>query len=61
MKLHKDKYAFLTLIHKIHDRSRIREDILEKDYYVTLLLKELSENKSSSPHISKAELLSTRL
>ena len=43
MKLHKDKYAFLTLIHKIHDRSRIREDILEKDYYVTLLLKELSE------------------
>ncbi len=49
MKLHKDKYAFLTLIHKIHDRSRIREDILEKDYYVTLLLKELSEKQEQIP------------
>ena len=49
MKLHKDKYAFLTLIHKIHDRSRIREDILEKDYYVTLLLKELSEKQEQLP------------
>ena len=49
MKLHKDKYAFLTLTHKIHDRSRIREDILEKDYYVTLLLKELSEKQEQLP------------
>ena len=61
MKLHKDKYAFLTLIHKIHDRSRIREDILEKDYYVTLLLKELSEKQEQLPAYFKGGTIPTSL
>ena len=61
MKLHKDKYAFLTLIHKIHDRSRIRETFWKKITMSLSCSKNFRKNKSSSPHISKAELLSTRL
>lgn len=45
MKLHEDKYSFLNIIGIIHEASGIREDIIEKDYYVTLLLKELSEKQ----------------
>lgn len=33
----------------VHETTRIREDILEKDYYVTLLLKELSEKQRNLP------------
>ena len=40
MKLHLDKYAFDTVISSISKRSNIRSDILEKDYYVTLILNE---------------------
>lgn len=39
MKLHEDKLAFLNIINLIHEVSGIRSDIIEKDYYVTLLLK----------------------
>lgn len=39
MKLHRDKYSFLNIISLIHEASGIRQDILEKDYYVTLLLR----------------------
>ena len=42
MKLHQDKTAFKVLLDIIHEQSGIREDVLEKDYYVTLLLEELS-------------------
>lgn len=42
MKLHEDKFAFLNIINLIHEASSIRADILEKDYYVTLLLRELA-------------------
>lgn len=49
MKLHEDKYAFLTIINLIHETSGIRGDILEKDYYVSLLLQELSEKQSRLP------------
>ncbi len=45
MKLHLDKFAFSTIIDNVSKRCQIRPDILEKDYYVTLLLKELSESK----------------
>ena len=37
MKLHLDKYAFDTIISNISKRSNLRRDILEKDYYVTLM------------------------
>lgn len=43
MRLHEDKYAFLAIVNIINQNTGIREDILEKDYYVTLLLKELFE------------------
>ncbi|MCD7966734.1 MAG: nucleotidyl transferase AbiEii/AbiGii toxin family protein, partial [Clostridiaceae bacterium] len=49
MKLHQDKYSFLNIIGLIHKASGIREDIIEKDYYVTLLLKELSEKQTRLP------------
>lgn len=42
MKLHLDKAAFRVLIDAVRAQSGIREDVLEKDYYVTLVLKELS-------------------
>lgn len=49
MKLHRDNFSFLNIIGLIHGVNGIREDILEKDYYVTLLLKELSEKQENLP------------
>lgn len=49
MRLHEDKYSFLNIIALIHEICGIREDIIEKDYYVTLLLKELSEKQKELP------------
>ncbi|HIV79727.1 MAG TPA: nucleotidyl transferase AbiEii/AbiGii toxin family protein [Candidatus Avanaerovorax faecigallinarum] len=49
MKLHEDRYAFLTIIGIIHEASGIRSDVLEKDYYVSMLLKELAEKQLSLP------------
>lgn len=45
MKLHKDKDAFTVLLESIHDRTGYREDVLEKDYYVVLILKELAKKQ----------------
>lgn len=42
MKLHIDKDAFLALLSVIAEKTGIREDIIEKDYYLTLLLSELA-------------------
>ena len=49
MKLHEDKYSFLNILNLINESSGIRGDILEKDYYVTLLLMELSDKQESLP------------
>ena len=46
MKLHLDKYAFDTIITNVSKRSNVRRDILEKDYYVTLILNELAYRKN---------------
>lgn len=43
MKLHLDKDAFKALLNKIHERTGYRTDVLEKDYYVVLILSELSQ------------------
>lgn len=56
MNLHEDKFAFLNIINLVHEDSGIRSDILEKDYYVTLLLRELA-GKQSCRLILKAEQL----
>ena len=42
MKLHDSPDVFETIVLRIAEREDIRSDVLEKDYYVTLLLKELS-------------------
>jgi hypothetical protein len=42
MNLHQDKESFRTLLINESTLSKIRADIIEKDYFVTLLLKELS-------------------
>ncbi len=42
MKLHLDKAAFEYIIDEVATKFEVRRDVLEKDYYVTLLLNELA-------------------
>jgi len=49
MRLHKDKDAFQALLSTISEKTGIREDIIEKDYYLTLLLSELASWQSELP------------
>ena len=49
MMLHEDGYAFLASLNQIHDTFGVRLDILEKDYYVSLLLRELAEKQKELP------------
>ncbi len=45
MNLHLDRAAFQFVADDISKKNSVRRDVLEKDYYVTLLLKELSEKE----------------
>lgn len=47
MKLHQDINAFRVLLEQIHERTGYRTDVLEKDYYVVLMLHELAEKQKS--------------
>lgn len=49
MKLHKDKDAFQALLTAISEKTGVREDIIEKDYYLTLLLSELASWQKGLP------------
>lgn len=49
MKLHLDEPAFETLLLDVAGRTGIRADIIEKDYYVTLLLNELAGKQEEVP------------
>lgn len=49
MKLHKDRDAFQALLSTISGKTGIREDIIEKDYYLTLLLSELASWQTELP------------
>lgn len=49
MKLHQDREAFGDLISDVSRRTGIRSDIIEKDYYLTLLLWELAEKQGTLP------------
>ncbi len=42
MNLHLDKSAFRVLIEDVHKRTGYRTDVLEKDYYVVMVLEELA-------------------
>lgn len=48
MKLHIDKDAFEAITIEISNITNYRQDIIEKDYYVTLLLKELADKQGKS-------------
>lgn len=43
MLLHLNKFEFENFIEIIKDREAIDRDIIEKDYYVCLVLKELAK------------------
>lgn len=47
MNLHEDINSFRVLLDNISSRSGYRSDVLEKDYYVVLMLEELSEKQKS--------------
>lgn len=47
MKLHHDTQAFQVLIEGIHQKTGYRTDVLEKDYYVVLILSELAEKQKA--------------
>ena len=47
MKLHLDREAFQVLIEAIHAQTGYRSDVLEKDYYVSLILKELAKKQNN--------------
>ena len=47
MKLHHDIQALQVLIEDIHQKTGYRTDVLEKDYYVVLILSELSEKQKN--------------
>ncbi|GLC78324.1 nucleotidyl transferase AbiEii/AbiGii toxin family protein [Lacrimispora brassicae] len=49
MNLHQDKDAFEGLLSDVSRRADIRSDIVEKDYYLTLLLWELSKKQDTLP------------
>lgn len=49
MRLHEDKEALRAILLRVFARSGIRQDILEKDYYVTLMLKELAAKQQRLP------------
>lgn len=47
MRLHQDINAFRVLLEQIHERTGYRTDVLEKDYYVVLVLKELATKQQA--------------
>lgn len=47
MKLHQDINAFRVLLEQTHERTGYRTDVLEKDYYVVLMLFELAEKQKA--------------
>lgn len=49
MNLHRDKDAFQALLSDMSRKTGIRSDIVEKDYYLTLLLWELSQRQQDLP------------
>ena len=49
MRLHLDRTAFTALLRLVAATSGIRMDVLEKDYYVTIMLKELADQQDTLP------------
>ena len=49
MRLHMDLDGFIALLRLVSEDTGIRLDVLEKDYYITLFLKELSKWQDTLP------------
>ena len=49
MRIHSNADAFSSMLEFINESTNIRVDVLEKDYYITLLLKELSQWQDTYP------------
>lgn len=47
MQLHKDKRNFRTILDYVAKKTELNETILEKDYYVTVFLRQLAELQNS--------------
>ena len=58
MKLHEDINAFRVLLNDIYERTGYRLDVLEKDYYVVLLLEELAK-KQQEGSLYRSKLFSS--
>ena len=56
MNLHSDRAAFELIIDEVANSSGVRRDVLEKDYYVTLLLKELADKPNQGYAYFKGEV-----
>ena len=54
MRLQQDKDAFRVLLDDLHAKTGYRTDVLEKDYYVVFILKELARmQKDGHPSFFK--------
>jgi predicted nucleotidyltransferase component of viral defense system len=53
LRLHDDRAAFVGILANVSGRTGMRQDILEKDYYVTLLLEELAGRQGELPAFFK--------
>lgn len=53
MELHQDRDAFEALLSDVSQKTGIRSDIIEKDYYLTLLLWELAKRQGTLPAFFK--------
>ena len=54
MKLHLDSDAFRVLIEQVSENTGYRQDVIEKDYYVSMLLQELAQFQSCLLYTSDA-------
>ena len=44
-KLHEDRESFKLSLDQLHTKTGYRSDVLEKDYYILLILQELAISK----------------
>ena len=48
MYLHEDKEKFLNVLETVSKVSGIQADLVEKDYYVSLILKEIADSSDKA-------------
>ncbi len=53
MHLHDETQAFVAIVNRVSERTGISTSIIEKDYYVSLVLKEIAANQNTVPAFFK--------